>query len=154
MISIIIGFGFICAGLSTLADFASPNHVIRVSYQQVLAGRGQEQGSEKFDEFVITRDFSIDDAKARVDTFYDNGLKNKPNFLAYVILYRGKCRSSRYTLRATKKYLMLRGLSKGRIRMVPGGYRDEPTMELWIVPEDAPPPKATPTYSSKRRWKC
>ncbi len=152
MKSIIIGFGFI-AVLTTFADFPSASNVIQVSDHQVLTEGGQERGSEKFDEFVITRDFSIDDAKARMDAFYDDGLKNKPTFLAYVILYRGKCRWSRYTLRATKKYLMLRGLSAGRIRTVDGGYRDEPTMELWIVPQGGQPPRPTPTYRSKR-WRC
>ena len=114
-------------------------------------GRIDYYGS-KFDEFVTNS--AIDDVKARLDGFYDKGLKTTPNSTAYVILYRGKCRTSRYTLRVVKNYLMLRRLPAHRIKLLYGGYRDEPTMELWIVPKGASWPKPTPTYRSKGRWRC
>jgi hypothetical protein len=103
----------------------------------------------KFDEFV-TSDLAIDDVKVRLDEFYDQGLKNKPRSRAYVILYRGRHRRSRYSLRATREYLILRKLPRGRITTIGGGYRDEPTMELWVVPEGAEPPKPRPTYFQTR----
>jgi hypothetical protein len=104
----------------------------------------------KFDEFVI-RGLSIDDVKARLDEFYDGGLASKPGSLAYVILYKGRYRSSRYSLNAIRNYMILRGFPSRRIRTINGGYRDEPSLELWVVPKGSDAPKPTPTYRSKRK---
>jgi len=107
----------------------------------------------KFDEFE-TGGIAIDDVKARLDNFYDNGLKNKPESLAYIILYRRKCETSRYTLEAFRNYLKLRGLPSRRIKMKKGGYRSQPTVELWVLPKDTHPPTPSPQYVQKRGSKC
>jgi hypothetical protein len=38
-----------------------------------------------------------------------------------------------------------RGVDPGRIVTVDGGYREDMTVELWIVPSGATPPTASPT---------
>jgi hypothetical protein len=36
-----------------------------------------------------------------------------------------------------------------RLFSIDGGYREQPTVELWIVPGSATPPVATPTVDPK-----
>lgn len=42
-----------------------------------------------------------------------------------------------------------RGINRGRLTAIDGGYREEPAIELWIVPEGATPPQASPTLESQ-----
>jgi hypothetical protein len=133
--------------LTLIAGLLLFSPTARLSRMTPCLGANQDSaiGSErrrttKFDEFV-TKGLSIDEVKARLDGFYDQGLKNNPGWLAYIVLYRSKSRSSRYSLSATRKYLILRGFPARKIKTINGGYRDEPLMELWVVPPGADPPK-------------
>ncbi len=38
-------------------------------------------------------------------------------------------------------------ISPERVIVIDGGYREEATLEFWIVPQNAEPPKPTPTFS-------
>src|SRR5205085_2254855 len=129
-------------------------HVCLVGILAIPLFAAQQQQGEfvrrKFDEFIADRSLARDDMKARLDSFYDNGLKNEPTARAYIIIYRGKYHTSRYTSSVVRNYLTLRGLSATHVTIVYGGYRNKPTMELWIVPENDPPPKPTPTFFPKR----
>ena len=104
----------------------------------------------KFDEFIITSHFAIDDVKARLDDFY-RVVSNQNDSRAYVFVYAGKRGySKRYTVRNIRDYLKLRGLSPNRVIVTRGGRRDAPTVELWVIPSDAIPPKALPPFSAGR----
>jgi hypothetical protein len=38
-----------------------------------------------------------------------------------------------------------RGIDASRLTVVNGGFREEDSVELWVVPSGAPAPRATPT---------
>jgi hypothetical protein len=40
---------------------------------------------------------------------------------------------------------MQRGIDSSRIVLLNGGFREEDSVEVWIVPQGARPPQATPT---------
>jgi hypothetical protein len=49
-----------------------------------------------------------------------------------------------------KPYLVdTRGVDAKRIVVINGGYREEWTAELWIVPKGATPPNPSPTLAAK-----
>jgi hypothetical protein len=118
-----------------------------------MCGKVQSQA----ESHPVAREFrefnpaEVVEAKAPLDFFY-NELLTLPNAQAYVIFYRGKRRSSWQDHVYAKKYLDNRGgLPPERIKAIFGGYRQDVAMELWIVPEGAVAPKATPTYFPKKR---
>ena len=116
----------------------------------------QEQGehtTRKYDEFELT-EIHYGDMKARLDNFIIETLMNEPNSRAYLILYRNGNRYSRFRPRQLRDYLVnARGVAASRVKSVYGGYRKVPMLELWVVPEGAPDPQATPTVHLKKRRK-
>lgn len=99
----------------------------------------------KFDEYGPIRK---GDEKARLDNFSIE-LQNRPADQGYIIIYGG--RKSRPTafaaaVKRIKAHLVKkRGMSADRFTNGDGGYKDEPTTELWIVPAGATPPTPSPT---------
>ena len=107
------------------------------------------QAAEKPDEYgdvcwnrekVILRNFAIE-------------LKNRPEAEGYLIHYAGR-RTPSLDLalrrgRRAKEYLVKLGVSPERIVPVDGGYREEFTWEIWVVPPGDLPPAATPTVERK-----
>jgi hypothetical protein len=76
-------------------------------------------------------------------------LQLNPTALGYIIAYGGRASRAGDAQNAADKakdYLVnKRGLDSGRIVRVNGGYREQPAIELWIVPARAQLPKPTPT---------
>lgn len=76
-------------------------------------------------------------------------LQSDPTSQAYIIAYGGRTSRAGDAQKAANKakdYLVnKRGLDPGRIVTVDGGYREQPAIELWLVPSRAPLPKPTPT---------
>ena len=99
----------------------------------------------KIDEYGNIR---FNDEKARLDNFAIE-LQNDPTSTGYIIAYGGRTgRAGEAQRRAdrAKNYLVnTRGISADRIVTVDGGFREELTVELWIVPSGATPPPASPT---------
>jgi hypothetical protein len=105
-------------------------------------------------------DVGCEDEKVRLDNFA-NELQNTPEVQGYIVFYGGK--RHRYPTRHNsrlalprrgeaearvarlKPYMNSRGIDANRIVVVYGGYRDQWTAELWIVPKGANPPAPTPT---------
>ena len=91
---------------------------------------------------------AFNDEKARLDNFAIQ-LQNEPGSQGYIIAYAGRrARANEAQARAdrAKDYLVnTRGVDPGRIVTVDGGYREDLTVELWIVPTGATPPSASPT---------
>lgn len=88
------------------------------------------------------------DENARLDNFAIE-LMNDPLTQGYIVVYNGRASrpgDAKTAVNRAKGYLTKkRGLDPGRVMAVDGGYREEPGVELWIVPSGAEPPKASPT---------
>ena len=89
------------------------------------------------------------DENSRLDNFAIE-LQNDPMAKAYVIAYGGPkspATSAAARLRMVKTYLVqTRGIFTERIVTVNGGKRQKPGTELWVVPDGAKPPTASPTH--------
>lgn len=94
----------------------------------------------KFDEYY---DIARNDEKARLDN-YAIQLQNEPGAQGYIIVYPArKAKSSAAQERATgiSDYLVnSRGIDASRFTVTMGGARENWMIELWIVPQGAPPP--------------
>lgn len=97
--------------------------------------------ARKVDEFGNIR---ADDAMARLDHFA-KVLADAPNARGYLIGYSRNRYPVGLFLRGLYGYrdylINSRGIVPGRIEVVAGGDRDKIMTELWLVPEDASPPK-------------
>ncbi len=102
----------------------------------------------KFDEYG---NIKRNDEKARLDNFA-NELQANPGAQGYIIGYGGrKGRAGEAQTRAdrAKDYLVnSRAIDAGRLVTVDGGFKEEATTELWIVPSGATPPTASPTVDA------
>lgn len=100
----------------------------------------------KIDEFGFLNEC---DAGARVDILLSR-LQNEPSATGYIIIYQGKdvlpadYESSRRE-RFIKNQLLFRNYDAGRIVFIRGGFREELSTEMWIVPSDADAPTPTNT---------
>ena len=109
----------------------------------------EEKGAPavKFGEYV-TRDLSAN--KAKLDEFV-LALLNDPEAQGYVIAYGGKTSrpedAQKAVDNATDYTMNTRKMDGARTLAGVGGYREEPTIELWIAPPGGAPPMATPTVA-------
>lgn len=101
--------------------------------------------SRKLDEYSRV---TPKEENERLDNFAIE-LQMDPSSQAYIIAYGGRASRAGDAQKAADKaklYLVTkRGIDRGRIIEVVGGYREQPTIELWLVPSRAPLPKPTPT---------
>lgn len=99
----------------------------------------------KFDEYG---NISFGDEKARLDNFAIQ-LQNEPGMKGYVIAYGGKrARVGEARARADRavNYLTTkRGIEADKIEAIDGGYREELTVELHMLPRDVSAPTPSPT---------
>jgi hypothetical protein len=101
--------------------------------------------ARKIDEYGNIR---FNDEKARLDN-YAIELQNDPTAQGYLICYggrKGRTGEGQRRCDRAKDYLVnTRGISGDRIVTVDGGYKEDLTVELWVVPQGANPPTASPT---------
>jgi hypothetical protein len=126
----------------------------------VFVGRASHAVSptQIFDSFG---DLCCDAEKAHLDNFAI-ALERQPLSKGYIIFYGGRrqhypyCHSPAPWLQRRgepearaarlKPYLVYsRGLNPRQVVVINGGYRESWTAELWIVPNGAGPPNASPT---------
>ena len=92
------------------------------------------------------------DETARLDNLAIE-LQNEPGSKGYLLVYVGKNDLPAWTrgiLNRAAGYLVeSRGLEPGRIKVINGGYREERTTELWVVPENDQPPQPSNTVEVK-----
>jgi hypothetical protein len=124
------GFLFVTAALLTLCA-ATPAQTPQAS----------ETGARKFDEFGGV---AFSDMLARLDGFAIE-LQNAPAATGLIAVYpQMSDKIPGWFLRRAywaKGYLAkARGLGAGRVQVVNGGFRDEVTYELWVVPPGADSP--------------
>lgn len=102
-------------------------------------------------EFDECNNCTFDDQKARLDNLAVE-LQNDPSTRAYIIAYGG-----RYSPLGQVEVLMTRardyltsqrGIDASRFVVVNGGFREEDSVELWLVPSGAKAPQATPTVKA------
>jgi hypothetical protein len=102
----------------------------------------------KFDEYG---DIAFNDEKARLDNVAIE-LQNEQGSTGYIIAYGGRrSRANEAIKRANraKDYLVnTHGIEPGRVKTVDGGYREELTVELYIVATGGRAPTAAPTINS------
>jgi len=108
-------------------------------------------------EFDECNNCTFDDQKARLDNLAVE-LQNDPTTRAYIIAYGGRTspvgQVEKLMNRAREYMVTQRGIDASRLSVVNGGYREEDSVELWIVPSGAAAPQATPTVQAgeiKRR---
>ncbi|MDT4895710.1 MAG: hypothetical protein QOH25_787 [Acidobacteriota bacterium] len=91
---------------------------------------------------------AFDDVKARLDNLAIE-LQNAPTSQAYIIVYSGRRsragQADRLAARAKAYMIKERGIDSSRVVVINGGYRESDYFELWLVPQGAEPPQATPT---------
>jgi hypothetical protein len=106
---------------------------------------------KRFDEFPS---IAHDDDKARFDNLAIE-LQNNPGATGYIIAYAGRNsragEADRMTKRAAHYLSSTRGISRERLVVINGGYRESNSFELWLVPQGAEPPRPTPTVSPDER---
>jgi hypothetical protein len=108
------------------------------------------QPAQKFDTYG---NIPRNDVKARLDNFA-NELQNQPGSQGYIIAYggrRGPAGEAQRRADFAKDYLVnTRGIDASRLVTVDGGFMEEATTELWIVPTGATPPTASPTVDASQ----
>ncbi len=102
-------------------------------------------------EFDECNNCTFDDQKARLDNLAVE-LQNDPATTGYVIAYGGRMspigQTARLMTRARDYLINDRGIDGSRIVIINGGFRESDSVELWIVPRGATPPRATPTVQA------
>jgi hypothetical protein len=105
----------------------------------------KEKSAGRFDVFGDLRDC---DLGARLDNFAIH-LMNERVTKGHIIVYSGRYDLPRRVLNYKDHmgdYLVnSRGLAPSRLAVVDGGYREELTIELWVVPKGAALPEPTET---------
>jgi len=101
-------------------------------------------------QFDVCCGCSRDDQKARLDNLTIE-LQHDPSTTAYIVTHAGRNSAAgeadRLGTRAVDYIVSQRGISRSRIVVMNGGFREEDCVELWIVPSGAQPPTPTPTVS-------
>jgi PEGA domain len=102
-------------------------------------------------EFDECNNCTFDDQKARLDNLAVE-LQNDPTTRGYVIAYGGRMspigQVEKLMSRARDYLVTQRGIDASRIVVVNGGFREEDSVELWLVPSGAASPRPTPTVQA------
>lgn len=126
-------------------DIGGYDRECKTSQSGTTAIKPKPQPAREIDEYGTLR---LNDRNARLDN-YAIELQNDPVANGYVIAYAGrKSRPGTATslMNAAKEYLVnTRGIEASRIATIDGGYREDATTELWIVPQGGTPPQVNPT---------
>jgi hypothetical protein len=105
--------------------------------------------SVKFGEYT-TPDLSAN--KAQLDKWV-LALQQDPTAQGYLIAYGGRTSrpedAQKAADNATDYTMNVRKMDGARTLSGVGGYRERPTVELWIAPAGGAPPMATPTVDQK-----
>ena len=102
-------------------------------------------------EFDECNNCTFDDQKARLDNLAVE-LQNDPSTRGYILAYGGRMspvgQVNKLMSRARDYLVTQRGIDASRLVVVNGGFREEDSVELWIVPSGAGAPLPTPTVQA------
>jgi hypothetical protein len=133
------------------ADDGSSDPTCAQSAQAVAVVAALEKVIIVAREFDECNSCTYDDQKARLDNLAVE-LQNDPSTRAYVIAYGGRMsplgQVERLMSRAREYLISQRGIDASRFTIVNGGFREDDSVELWIVPSGAAVPRATPTVQA------
>ncbi len=106
--------------------------------------------ARKIDSFGAIQ---CDDEMARLDMLAIE-LQKAPGTQAYIFIYGGRRDTKRDEIQIRgarmKRYLVEnRSLPPDRIQLFNGGYREEFTVELWLIPNGESAPGASPTVKER-----
>ncbi|CAN5844012.1 hypothetical protein BH20ACI4_BH20ACI4_18680 [soil metagenome] len=121
------------------------------------------QEAEKIDEFS---NIPCDDYLARVDAAIYQA-HNNPTSIVYVFIYEGKeyiynwrKKKTEYVLPANgsakakiasmKEYFSTKKVLVKNIKFIEAGFRENSTVEFWLVPNGVEPPKPVPTLETMK----
>ncbi len=102
--------------------------------------------ARKIDEYGVVKEA---DENVRLDSFASGVGANE---LAFVITYAGRTGprgQSNIELKRIRAYLGKLGITPDRLGAIDGGYKEEISHELWIVPIGADTPRPSPTIAAK-----
>ena len=133
------------------ADDGSPDPACAQTAQAVSVVAALEKKIIVAQEFDECNSCTFDDQKARLDNLAVE-LQNDPSTRAYILAYGGRTSplvQVEKLMSRSRDYLTTqRGIDASRIVVVNGGFREEDSVELWIVPSGAAAPKPTPTVQA------
>lgn len=121
------------------------------------------QEAEKLDEFSNT---PCEDYLARMDAVLVHA-QGDPSATVYVFIYEGKENiynerkkkmeimfpargSAKAKIASMKKYLEYRKFPVERFKFIEAGFRENSTVELWLVPNAVEPPEPSPTLETMK----
>ena len=134
-----------------VADDGSSDPACAQSAQAVSVVAPREKKVIVSQEFDECNSCSLDDQKARLDNLVVE-MQNDPSTRAYIIAYGGRMsplnKVEKLMSRAREYLITQRGIDASRVVTVNGGFREEDSVELWIVPSGAAAPRATPTVQA------
>lgn len=119
--------------------------------QDTRAASDNGHGNAAYHALDFYGDITFEEEKARLDNFTINLLED-PRMKGYIVAYAGRrARNGEARVRAecAKNYLVnKRGIEAGRIITIDGGHREEITVQLYVVPREAPAPTPSPTVAT------
>lgn len=134
-----------------VVDDGSSDPMCRQTAQSVAMVTAPEKVMIVAREFDECNNCTYDDQKARLDNLAVE-LQNDPSTTAYIIAYGGRhdpIGQVDLLMKRARSYIVdQRGIDASRIVIVNGGFREDDSVELWIVPSGAAPPRATPTVQA------
>lgn len=138
--------------IATLAvDDGSADPACRQVSQAMSVVAAEEKKILVAREFDECNNCTFDDQKARLDNLAIE-LQNDPSTTGYIIAYGGRTspigQVERLMTRARDYLIAERQIDGSRIVVVNGGFREADSVELWLVPSGAAPPRATPTVQA------
>jgi PEGA domain-containing protein len=102
-------------------------------------------------EFDECNNCTFDDQKARLDNLAVE-LQNDPSTRGYILAYGGRMspigQVEKLMSRARDYLVTQRGIDASRLVVVNGGFREQDSVELWLVPSGAAAPQPTPTVQA------
>jgi hypothetical protein len=129
----------------------SSDPMCRQTAQSVAVVKAPEKVVLVSREFDECENCTFDDQKARLDNLAVE-LQNDQSTRAYIIAYGGRqspLAKVEVLMKRARDYIVdERGIDASRLVMVNGGFRENDSVELWIVPAGAAPPRATPTVQA------
>jgi hypothetical protein len=134
-----------------MVDDGSSDPMCRQTAQSVAVVKALEKKIDSSYEFDECNNCTFDDQKARLDNLGVE-LQNDPSAKAYVIAYGGRYSPVAQVgvlMKRARDYMVQdRGIDASRLVFVNGGFREKDSVEVWIVPAGAEPPRATPTVQA------
>ncbi|MDQ3132114.1 MAG: hypothetical protein M3Q99_15310 [Acidobacteriota bacterium] len=116
----------------------------------------------KFDEFEVT-DFRFYSSYGEITVAqraerFAKQLEKQRGAKAYIIYYKARITNEFYGIRYLADRIKQDVLGKTHeyddVVIVDGGFRENAAFEFWIAPENAAPPKSSPTFAKSETFFC